>query len=61
MTHETQYEAAEKLGDFTITPRALWISTLAIAIGLISSLVALALLRLIGPFTNLFFYQRWCR
>jgi len=52
-------EIAEKLGDFTITPRVLWISGLAVTIGLISSLVALALLRLIGLFTNLFFYQRW--
>jgi H+/Cl- antiporter ClcA len=47
------------LGDFTITPRVLWISALAIPIGLISSVVALALLRLIGLFTNLFFYGRW--
>src|SRR5262249_12350074 len=59
MKHQTKLQAAEKLGDFTITPRALWISTLAIVIGLISSVVALALLRLIGLFTNLFFYQRW--
>jgi H+/Cl- antiporter ClcA/CBS domain-containing protein len=59
MKHQTKLDASEKLGDFTITPRALWISTLAIVIGLISSVVALALLRLIGLFTNLFFYQRW--
>src|SRR4051812_2156903 len=32
---------------------------MAIAIGVIASYVALALLRLIGLFTNLFFYQRW--
>ena len=32
---------------------------LAIGIGVVSALVALALLRLIGLFTNLFFYQRW--
>ena len=52
-------KTAEKLGDFTITPRVLWISGLAMVIGLIASVVALALLRLIGLFTNLFFYQRW--
>src|SRR5579863_9242836 len=49
----------EKLGDFTTTPRVLWVSTLAIGIGVISSYVALGLLRLIGLFTNLFYYQRW--
>ncbi|MGD9891951.1 MAG: chloride channel protein [Dehalococcoidia bacterium] len=32
---------------------------MAIGIGVISAYVALALLRLIGLFTNLFFYQRW--
>ena len=47
------------LGDFTTTPRVLWLAALAVAIGLISSVVALLLLRLIGIFTNLFFYQRW--
>jgi H+/Cl- antiporter ClcA len=52
-------ETEEKLGDFTITPRVLWIALLAVAIGLISSVVALALLRLIGLFTNVFFFQRW--
>jgi len=50
---------AEKLGDFTSTPRILWIAALAIGIGLVSAFVAFALLRLIGLFTNLFFYQRW--
>ena len=48
-----------ELGDFTATPRLLAISALAIVIGLIASYVALALLRLIGLFTNLFFYHRW--
>ena len=46
------------LGDFTTTPRVLLISGLAIAIGLVSACVALALLRLIALFTNLFFFQR---
>ncbi len=49
----------EKLGDFTTTPRVLWVSLLAVGIGTLSAFVALALLRLIGLFTNLFYYQRW--
>ena len=49
----------ETLGDFTTTPRAIFISTMAIGIGLVSAGVAWALLKLIGIFTNLFFYQRW--
>ncbi|MDQ6661477.1 MAG: chloride channel protein, partial [Chloroflexota bacterium] len=34
-------------------------SLLAVAIGILSAFVAWLLLRLIGIFTNLFFYQRW--
>jgi chloride channel protein, CIC family len=49
---------AEELGDFTTTPRVIPISLLAIAIGFIASFVAWFLLRLIGLFTNLFYYQR---
>ena len=49
----------ESLGDFTTTPRVLGISLLAIGIGIVSAYVALILLRLIGLFTNLFFYGRW--
>ncbi len=48
----------KKLGDFTTTLRVLAISMMAIVIGLIGAYVALALLRLIGFFTNLFYYQR---
>jgi H+/Cl- antiporter ClcA/CBS domain-containing protein len=51
--------AIDELGDFTMTPRALSISGLAILIGLFSAFIALALLRLIGFFTNLFFFGRW--
>jgi len=47
------------LGDFTAGPRLILIAAIAAAIGVISAFVALALLRLIGLFTNLFFYQRW--
>src|SRR5579864_100374 len=51
--------ASNKLGDFTVTPRAIPISLLAIAIGVVSAYVALGLLKLIGLFTNLFFFGRW--
>jgi len=49
----------ETLGDFTTTARVIPISLLAIVIGVLSSGVAWALLKLIGLFTNLFYYQRW--
>jgi H+/Cl- antiporter ClcA/predicted transcriptional regulator len=49
----------EVLGDFTTTRRLLPISALALAIGVGASFVALALLRLIGLFTNLFYFGRW--
>jgi CIC family chloride channel protein len=52
-------EIPDHLGDFTATPRMVPISFLAIGIGGLSAFVALALLRLIGLFTNLFFFQRW--
>ncbi|HKO95039.1 MAG TPA: hypothetical protein VJU61_27985, partial [Polyangiaceae bacterium] len=51
--------APKDLGDFTTTPRVVPIAALAIAIGVLASFVALALLRMIGLFTNLFFFQRW--
>ncbi|MEO8909423.1 MAG: chloride channel protein [Gemmatimonadaceae bacterium] len=47
------------LGDFTATPRLITISLMAMVIGVIGAFVALALLKLIGIFTNLFFFQRW--
>ena len=49
----------EELGDFSTTLRVLPISALAVAIGAICAFVALALLRLIGVFTNLFYFGRW--
>jgi H+/Cl- antiporter ClcA len=49
----------EKLGDFTTPLRVIPISLLAVVIGLLSAFVALVLLRLIGLFTNLFFFGRW--
>ncbi|HEV3219823.1 MAG TPA: chloride channel protein [Candidatus Acidoferrales bacterium] len=52
-------ERNEELGDFTTTWRVAPISTLAMVIGVICAFVALALLRLIGLFTNLFYFGRW--
>ncbi len=52
-------ESASALGDFTTTWRVIPVSLIAIGIGVLSAFVALALLRLIGLFTNLFFYFRW--
>ena len=52
-------QTSERLGDFTTTPRVIAMSALAIAIGVVGAFVALVLLRLIGLFTNLFFFHRW--
>ena len=49
----------EELGDFTTTLRVLPISALAIVIGVLCAYVALTLLRLIGLFTNVFYYGQW--
>jgi H+/Cl- antiporter ClcA len=49
----------EELGDFTTTLRVVPISCLAMLIGALCAFVALALLRLIGLFTNLFYFGRW--
>ena len=49
---------SEELGDFTTTPRVIPISLLAIVIGFLASLVAWLLLRLIGLFTNIFYFGR---
>jgi CIC family chloride channel protein len=46
------------LRDFTTTWRVLPITGLAVVIGVVAAYVAVALLKLIGFFTNLFFYQR---
>jgi CIC family chloride channel protein len=47
------------LGDFTTSPRVLLVSSIAVVIGVLSSFVAEGLMKLIGLFTNLFFFQRW--
>ena len=49
----------DELGDFTTTWRVVPISLLATVIGVICAFVALALLRLIGLFTSLFYFGRW--
>jgi H+/Cl- antiporter ClcA len=51
-------DPAAGLGDFTTTRRVVPIALLAVGIGVVSSFVALALLKLIALFTNLFFFQR---
>ncbi|MGE5361320.1 MAG: chloride channel protein [Bacteroidales bacterium] len=56
---ERATSAVRELGDFTTTPRVVWITALALVIGALSAVVALALLRLIGLFTNLFFFGRF--
>lgn len=49
----------QELGDFTATWRVLPISLLAMGIGVVCAFVALALLRLIGLCTHLFYYGEW--
>ena len=55
---ERSIEKPVRLGDFTTTWHVIPITLLAMVIGIFSAFVALALLRLIGFFTNLFFFQR---
>src|SRR6266487_3977860 len=45
-------------GDFTANPRVLVVTLMAVSVGAASAFVALALTKLIGFFTNLFYYQR---
>ena len=49
---------AAHLGDFTLTPRTLLITAVALAVGGASAVAAFCLLRLIGLITNAVFYQR---
>jgi chloride channel protein, CIC family len=60
-TASTKLDGAgeRELGDFTTDKRVIFLSIIAIGIGVLSAFVALALLRLIGLFTNLFFFHRW--
>ncbi|MFN8592243.1 MAG: chloride channel protein [Thermomicrobiales bacterium] len=50
--------ALHHLGDFTATTRLVGIGAIAVVLGGISTLLALALLKLIALFTNIFFYGR---
>jgi len=59
LSNHTGRERNEELGDFTTTWRVVPISLLAMGIGVLCAYVALALLRLIGLFTNLFYFGRW--
>src|SRR5579872_3205254 len=52
-------ETQDELGDFTTSRRLIPISLIAMGIGVVAAFVALALLRLIGLFTSLFFFHRW--
>jgi len=58
LVQEHFFASTSALGDFTTTWRVLPISALAVVIGAVSAYVAVLLLRLIGFFTNLFFYGR---
>ena len=51
-------ERAKHLGDFTLGPRVLPITAVALVVGAASAVTAFALLRLIGLITNAVFYQR---
>src|SRR5260370_40540225 len=55
----SNHDRTEELGDFTTTWRFVPLSLLATVIGVICAFVAMALLRLIGLFTNLFYFGRW--
>ena len=50
-------EEVVEMRDFTATSRMLLLAVIAIGIGVVASFVALALLKLIALFTNLFYYQ----
>jgi len=49
--------SSDRLGDFTADARILVLTAMAGVIGVVSAFVALALLRLIGFFTHLFYYH----
>jgi len=58
-TLDLSSEKPERLGDYTVNKRVIFISTLALIIGLFASVIALILMRLIGLFTNFFYYGRY--
>jgi chloride channel protein, CIC family len=59
-TSESEHpDASVRLADFTTCPRVLRLSLMAAVVGVMSSVLAYALLWLIATMTNLAFYQRW--
>jgi len=54
----SHHPRARSLGDFTTTPAILRLVPLAVVVGALGAGVSLALLDMIGFFTNLFYYQR---
>jgi H+/Cl- antiporter ClcA len=58
-THTNTTLPEDRLGDFTAGPRLLVLSSMALVIGAVSALVAIALVWLIGVFTNLAYYHRF--
>jgi len=59
VTSHHHSDRAAVLGDFTASWRLIPMSLGATLIGFLAAWVALALLELIGLFTNLFYFQRW--
>jgi H+/Cl- antiporter ClcA/predicted transcriptional regulator len=59
MQRAPKAHTAHGLGDFLTSPRLVPLALIAMGIGVVSAVVAMLLLRLIGLFTNLFFFQRW--
>src|SRR5437867_1657699 len=59
MRARAEPRGAAALGDFTATWRVVPMALAGVGIGVLAAYVALALLRLIGLFTHLFFFQRW--
>jgi len=53
------HDVVDELGDFTATPRVLLLAVAAVAIGLVSAVLAKALLALIAIEPNAFFFLRW--
>ena len=58
MDHRPADTTERSLGDFTTTPAILRLVPLALVIGGLGAGISLALLDMIGFFTNLFYYQR---
>src|SRR5207302_11021731 len=49
----------DRLGDYSADRRTLLLTSMAAAVGVMSAFVALALVRLIGLFTNLAYFHRF--